>query len=131
MPPMRRRRAAGRAFYWHYARQIKGLIVALFIAGTFVALLDSAIPVFIGRVVALLTAADATGLSAQDWRQIALIGAVLLVVRPLAVVLQALVTNQAVNPGFTNLVRCKAIGMWCARAGAFSRMISRGASPTG
>jgi ATP-binding cassette, subfamily B, multidrug efflux pump len=93
------------AFYWHYVRQIKGLVAALFIAGTVVALLDSAIPVFIGRVVALLTAAGTKGLSAQDWRQIAFIGAVLLLARPAAVILQSLVTNQAVNPGFTNLVR--------------------------
>jgi ATP-binding cassette, subfamily B, multidrug efflux pump len=93
------------AFYWHYARQIKGLVMALFLAGTMVALLDSTIPVFIGKVVALLTAARHGSLSQSSWREIALIGFVLLVVRPLAVMLQSLITNQAVNPGFTNLVR--------------------------
>ena len=39
------------AFYWHYARQAKGLFAALFATGLTVALLDSMIPVFMGRVV--------------------------------------------------------------------------------
>src|ERR1019366_28666 len=39
------------AFYWHYARQAKGLFAGLFAAGFAVALLDSLIPVFIGRIV--------------------------------------------------------------------------------
>ena len=43
------------AFYWHFARQAKGLFVALFLAGFVVALLDISIPVFIGRVVTLVT----------------------------------------------------------------------------
>jgi ATP-binding cassette subfamily B multidrug efflux pump len=38
------------AFYWHYARQAKGLLAGLFAAGFAVALLDSLIPVFIGRI---------------------------------------------------------------------------------
>ena len=42
------------AFYWHYARQARRLVVALFVAGSIVALLDTTIQVFIGRVVALL-----------------------------------------------------------------------------
>ena len=40
-------------FYWHYARQAKGLFIGLFAAGFAVALLDSLIPVFMGRVVTL------------------------------------------------------------------------------
>ena len=43
------------AFFWHYARQAKGLFIGLFVAGFFVALLDSLIPVFVGRVVTLIT----------------------------------------------------------------------------
>lgn len=93
------------AFYWHYARQIRGLVITLFFAGTLVALLDSTIPVFIGRVVSILNAATHNGLSPSDWRQIALIAIVLLILRPIAVIFQSLITNQAVNPGFTNLIR--------------------------
>ena len=43
------------AFFWHFARQGKGLFVALFVAGFVVALLDATIPVFIGRVITLIT----------------------------------------------------------------------------
>ena len=43
------------AFYWHFARQAKGLFVALFVTGFIVAVLDSAIPAFIGRIVTLVT----------------------------------------------------------------------------
>ncbi len=46
------------AFYWHYARQAKGLFIALFAVGFVVALLDSMIPVFMGRVVTLVTSSD-------------------------------------------------------------------------
>ena len=37
------------AFYWHFARQAKGLLAALFVAGFLVALLDSLTPAFVGR----------------------------------------------------------------------------------
>ena len=43
------------AFYWHFARQAKGLLIGLFVAGFLVALLDITIPVFIGKVVTLVT----------------------------------------------------------------------------
>ena len=32
------------AFYWHYARQVRQLVVALFVAGSIVALLDTTDP---------------------------------------------------------------------------------------
>ena len=44
------------AFYWHYARQARHLVAALFVAGFIVAILDTTIPVFIGRVVTLVSA---------------------------------------------------------------------------
>ena len=43
------------AFFWHFIRQSKGLFVALFAAGFVVALLDATIPVFMGRIVTLIT----------------------------------------------------------------------------
>ena len=55
------------AFYWHYARQAKGLFAGLFAAGFAVALLDSLIPVFIGRIVTLITAGDPADLFAKFW----------------------------------------------------------------
>src|SRR5688572_22323180 len=55
------------AFYWHYARQAKGLFAGLFAAGFVVALLDSLIPAFIGRLVTLLTTSDPATLFATYW----------------------------------------------------------------
>ena len=43
------------AFYWHFARQAKPLFIGLFAIGFVVALLDVMIPVFIGKVVTLVT----------------------------------------------------------------------------
>src|SRR5260370_37864553 len=51
------------AFFWHFARQAKGL----FAAGLVVALLDSTIPVFMGRIVTLITASPPDELFAKFW----------------------------------------------------------------
>ena len=93
------------AFYWHHARQVRHLIAALFVAGSLVAFLDTTIPVFIGRLVALASSHAPETLLREAWPQLAGMAAVLLVARPLAIAFQQLVTNQAINPGFTNLVR--------------------------
>ncbi|HUZ75748.1 MAG TPA: ABC transporter ATP-binding protein [Stellaceae bacterium] len=93
------------AFYWHYARQVKRLIVVLFVAGSMVALLDATIPVIIGRVVAMISHSDPMATVRAAWPQLAVMALVVLVLRPAAIAFQSLVTNQAINPGFTNLVR--------------------------
>ena len=71
-------------FYWHFARQAKGLFAMLFVAGFVVALFDATIPVFIGRVVTLITASDPKTLVAEQWHILAGMAAVLLIGRPLA-----------------------------------------------
>jgi ATP-binding cassette subfamily B multidrug efflux pump len=93
------------AFYWHFARQAKGLFAALFVAGLVVALLDSLIPVFIGRVVALITATAPERLFADSWHLLAGMAVVLLLVRPLAITLQNLIANQAISANMANLIR--------------------------
>ncbi len=93
------------AFYWHYVRQVRGLIVALFVAGFSVALLDSMIPVFIGRVVSAVSSHGPDSFVADMEPQLLIMIAVLLVARPLAIFLQNLVTNQTMAPGLTNLIR--------------------------
>jgi len=55
------------AFYWHFARQAKGLFAALFVAGLVVALLDSTIPVFMGRIVTLVTSSQPKTLWTDNW----------------------------------------------------------------
>jgi len=93
------------AFYWHYARQARGLLVALFCAGFVVAVLDSLIPVFIGRVVTLVSSHAPDTLLAEAGIQLLGMATVMLVLRPIALCLQNLVTNQALAPGLSNLIR--------------------------
>jgi ATP-binding cassette subfamily B multidrug efflux pump len=93
------------SFYWHYARQARGLVVALFCAGFLVAVLDSTIPVFIGRVVGLVASSTPDQLWQEEWPELVGMALVLLIGRPLALLAQNLITNQAIVPGLTNLIR--------------------------
>ena len=93
------------AFYWHYARQAKGLVAVLFAAGLMVALLDTTIPVFIGRVVGLLSHHAPGGLLREAWPELLGMAGVLLLARPLAMLLQSLITNQVLAACFSNLIR--------------------------
>jgi len=93
------------AFYWHYARQAKPLFLALFAAGFVVALLDTLIPVFIGRVVILLTANRPDQLFEKFWPLLLLMALVLLVARPAAMVTQAMIANQAIAANVSNRIR--------------------------
>jgi ATP-binding cassette, subfamily B, multidrug efflux pump len=93
------------AFYWHFARQAKGLFIALFVIELFVALLDTAIPWFIGRIVTLVTSIPADRFLAATWPWLAAMAFVVLVARPGIVLARYLVTNQAIAGPFTNLIR--------------------------
>ena len=106
-PPLGEGRALLR-FYWHYARQARFLIAALFVTGLVVATLDTMIPAFMGRVVTLLSTHTPAGLWRDAWPQLAMMAGVLLIARPVAFLAQNLVANQAVAPGLTNLVRWQA-----------------------
>jgi len=105
-PPDRPEPPAGlTAFYWHFARQAKGLFAALFVTGFVVALLDSTIPVFVGRIVSLLAASAPDRLFADHWHLLAGMALILLVVRPTAVTAQNLIANQAIAANVGNLIR--------------------------
>jgi ATP-binding cassette subfamily B multidrug efflux pump len=93
------------AFYWHYARQAKGLFAGLFAAGFAVALLDSLIPVFIGRIVTLITGSPPENLFATYRPLLLAMAAVLLVLRPAALTLQNIMANQAIAANVANLIR--------------------------
>src|SRR5262249_50897883 len=93
------------AFYWHFARQAKGLLIALFVTGFLVALLDSFVPLFMGRVVTLVTASAPDRLLQESWPLLASMAFVLLVARPIALTAQNLVANQAIAANVSNLIR--------------------------
>jgi ATP-binding cassette, subfamily B, multidrug efflux pump len=93
------------AFYWYYARQARWLVGALFLAGFLVAVLDTTIPVFIGRVITLISSHLPDTLLRDAGLQLLGMMLVLLVLRPMALMLQALITNQAIAASLTNLIR--------------------------
>jgi len=93
------------AFYWHYAKQARGFLAALFVLGSAAALLDIALPFFIGRVTGLVAQNDPQTLLREHWGQLAGMAAVLVVARPLVLLTQSLITNQILTPGLTNLTR--------------------------
>jgi ATP-binding cassette subfamily B multidrug efflux pump len=119
------------AFLWHFARQAKWLFAALFVVELLVALSDSAVPWFIGRVVTLVTKTPAERLVA-DWLALAARHGARRARRPASCDLHALlITNQAIAAPFTGLIRWQALCTWCGRAGRFSRTTSPGAFPIG
>ena len=106
LPPEHPEPPAGlMGFYWHYARQAKGLFIGLFVAGFFVALLDSMIPVFIGHIVTLITASRPEQLFAEHGPILIGMALVLLVLRPLALTTQNIMANQAIAANVSNMIR--------------------------
>jgi len=105
IPPQGTPPAGLAAFYWHYARQARGLVAALFVAGFIVALIDTTIPVFVGRVITLVSNHDPGSLLRDSWPPLLGMAVVVLVARPLAMLLQNMITNQAIIPGLSNLIR--------------------------
>ena len=92
-------------FYWHFARQARVLFATLFVAGFAVAVLDSLIPVFIGRLIALLESRAPGGLWETSGATLLGMAVVILVLRPLAILAQNLVSQQGINPAVTSLIR--------------------------
>jgi ATP-binding cassette subfamily B multidrug efflux pump len=93
------------AFYWHFIRQSRFLVIALLAAGMLAAVLDSLIPAFIGRLVTLVTNHPADELWATSRGALLGMAAIILIARPAALLLLNLITNQATTPGMTNLIR--------------------------
>ena len=93
------------AFYWYFARQAKGPFIALFAAGFAVALIDVMIPVFIGKVVTLVSNSKPEELLASSWPVLLAMAGVLLVLRPAAYTIQQLVMNQAIAANVANRIR--------------------------
>ncbi len=91
-------------FYWHYVRQARGAFLGLLAVGLVVALLDVAIPVFIGRAVTLVARAGPNALKGA-WPEFLAMALTILVLRPLAILTRSLIANQALAAGFSNLVR--------------------------
>ena len=110
VPPPRQVRRSGPpagllAFYWHFIAQAKPVFAAMFATSLGIALLDTLIPVLIGRLVSLVEAPDRQAAFAASWPALMTIGAAILIGRPVMILLDSLVRHCAVAPGFTQMVR--------------------------
>ena len=92
-------------FYWHFLKQTRALFLALFVAGLLVALMDAAIPTMIGKLIGLLTTHAPDRLWAEAWPVLIGMGALILIGRPTALLLQNLITQQGINGNVTSLIR--------------------------
>jgi ATP-binding cassette subfamily B multidrug efflux pump len=93
------------AFYWHYVGQARTLFGAMFFTGLLVALIDTLIPLFIGRLVRLMEATDRAAALQAALPELLLMAAAVLIGRPVTLLLDSLVRNNAVVPGVTSLIR--------------------------
>ena len=93
------------AFYWHFIRQTKGWYAAMFAASLAVALLDTVIPLFVGRLVALMESPDRAAALADALPMLLGMAALVLVVRPLAILADVSIRHNALVPGATSLIR--------------------------
>ncbi len=91
-------------FYWHFLRQVRGRVALLFAAGFAIALCDAMIPVVIGRAVSLATSLGPARFWSA-WPQLLGMAAVVGVARPLALMSQVLLSNQALSSNLVNLIR--------------------------
>jgi ATP-binding cassette subfamily B multidrug efflux pump len=71
----------------------------------FVALTDSAVPWFMGRIVTLVTTIAPERFLAETWPWLAGMALVVLIARPGVVMVRYLITNQAIAAPFTGLIR--------------------------
>jgi ATP-binding cassette subfamily B multidrug efflux pump len=93
------------AFYWHFVRQTKVWYAAMFATSLAVALIDTVIPVFIGKLVSLMEAADRHAAIAQNLPILLGMVLLMLIVRPLVMLTDIAIRQNALIPGVTNLIR--------------------------
>jgi ATP-binding cassette subfamily B multidrug efflux pump len=93
------------AFYWHFVRQTKGWYGLMFLTSLAVALIDTAIPVFIGRLVSLMEADDRWAALAAQWPALAGMVALVLLVRPMVILADVVLRQNVLIPGATSLIR--------------------------
>jgi len=93
------------AFYRHFLRQHPRVYAGMLAASLCVALLDTVVPLFIGRLVGLMTSSDPALALENSAGALLLLGALFLLARPLAIFVDCLMRLNAVLPGITTEVR--------------------------
>jgi ATP-binding cassette subfamily B multidrug efflux pump len=93
------------AFYWHFVKQAKGWYIATFVASMLVALLDTVIPLFIGRLVSLMESTDRMAAIEREWPVLIGMVALVLLVRPVVFMIDMVIRWVVLIPGGTSQIR--------------------------
>ncbi|MGH8030991.1 MAG: ABC transporter ATP-binding protein [Luteimonas sp.] len=92
-------------FYWHYLRQVRGILAAVCVLGLLVALVEVALFDFLGRLVDLAKDAPPADFFAQHGAELVWMAVIALIARPILLGLHDLMVNQALVPGLTGRIR--------------------------
>jgi ATP-binding cassette subfamily B multidrug efflux pump len=93
------------AFYWHFVKQTRRWYGAMFVTSLAVALIDTVIPLFIGRLVSLMEATDRRAALADNALLLGGMVLLILVVRPLVILCDVAIRQNALLPGVTSMIR--------------------------
>ncbi len=93
------------AFYWHFVRQTKRWYGLMFMTSLAVALIDMVIPVFIGRLVSLMEAADRHAALGAESNMLAGMAVLILLVRPMVLFADVAIRQNVLIPGVTSMIR--------------------------
>jgi ATP-binding cassette, subfamily B, multidrug efflux pump len=93
------------AFYLHFIKPVKWLVLAVLILSLASSLIEMSLFVFLGWLVDWVNQTPKDAFIAQHGWQLAVMGAVVLIVRPVVAILSRSVNNLALVPGLTARVR--------------------------
>jgi ATP-binding cassette subfamily B multidrug efflux pump len=93
------------AFYWHFSKQTKRWYGFMFVTSLAVALIDTVIPLFIGKLVSLMEASDRHAALAENSPILIGMVALILFVRPFVLLVDVAIRQNALLPGVTSLIR--------------------------
>ena len=93
------------AFYWHFVKQTKGWYGLMFVTSLGVALIDTVMPLFIGRLVGLMETSDRLAALRQNALMLSGMVVLILFVRPLVLLCDVAIRQNALIPGVTSLIR--------------------------
>jgi ATP-binding cassette, subfamily B, multidrug efflux pump len=92
-------------FYWRYCRQVWPYLACLLVVGLVVSLIEVSILRFVGALVDMLRATSPQQVLHDYGATFVVMALVILLARPLAGLSHDLLTQQAIAPGMTNLIR--------------------------
>ncbi|MCA1242316.1 ABC transporter ATP-binding protein/permease [Stappia stellulata] len=107
------------AYLWFFVSQARWAFAAMLVLGGVTAVIEASLYVFVGDLVDRMQAGGRDSFMRDNGLALALMALTILILRPLAASLTALVEEQIVVPGFFNLVRFQGHSQVTAKSLAF------------